>query len=164
MKKIFLSIFFNLMINILSFSQDNIGEIINFKYENRLIENEISKIISNASIENSLNFKFCTLKFLITYNENGSAGLPNDEISYDIYIVIKDGDLIYQQDKLYVLKNIYDLNTKSLKFKEVNDIIIMTFESTIAKKGKNWEKDLDYDYKKVKNAYTIDFKSIIKNK
>lgn len=164
MKKIFLSIFFNLMINILSFSQDNIGEIINFKYENRLIENEISKIISNASIENSLNFKFCTLKFLITYNENGSAGLPNDEISYDIYIVIKDRDLIYQQDKLYVLKNIYDLNTKSLKFKEVNDIIIMTFESTIAKKGKNWEKDLDYDYKKVKNAYTIDFKSIIKNK
>ena len=77
---------------------------------------------------------------------------------------MKDVDSLINLPKLYVLKNIYDLNLKTLKFEEVDKGIIMSFESIIATKVKNLKKDLDYDYKKVKNAYTIDFKSIIKIK
>ncbi len=161
-KKIFLHLLFNTILTLNSFSQVNVGEIYNYDYKNNLLQKEILNIISKAAIENSINFNFCTLKYLVLYNDEGSAGMPNCEISYDIYIVIKDGDLNEQNDKLYILKNIYDLNTKSINFKEVDNCIILNFDSSIARRGKNWEKDFNYIYESIKNVYKIDFKKITK--
>jgi hypothetical protein len=81
-----------------------------------------------------------------------------------IYITLKDVESLINLPRLYVLKDIYSLDTKTIKFEEVANSIIMSFESIIAKKGKNWEKELEYDYTKVDNVYKIDFKKIIKIK
>lgn len=98
---------------------------------------------------------------MILYNDDGSAGLPNCEISNEIYIAIKD-DEKFKKDKLYILKNIYNFDVKSLKFEEVDDGIFMFFNSTIAQKSRNYKIDLDYVYTNVQNKYKITFDAIKK--
>ena len=161
MKKIILIFNLIFLCNSLLFSQNKIT-ITTFKDKN--INNEILKIITSGGEIKFNNFKYCDLYYYILNNDEGSAELNYCDYTSDIYIALKDVDSLINLPKLYVLKNIYDLNLKTLKFEEVDKGIMMSFESTIATKVKNWEKDLDYDYKKVKNAFTIDFKSIIRNK
>lgn len=117
-RNIFLLIFFLIMC-FNSFSQDKVGLVSTYQYKSKYVQNEILKLISFASIENSINFNYCTLKYLITYNSEGSAGLPNCEISNDLYIVIKDGEKVNQHDRLFILKNIFNLNVKSIKSEEI---------------------------------------------
>jgi hypothetical protein len=159
MKKnnIFISLF--LFSNTFLFSQNKIT-ISTFK--DKYVNNEILKIITSGGEIKYKNLNYCDLYFFILDNDEGSANLNYCDYTSDIYIALKDVDSLINLPRLYVLKNIYSLDTKSLKFEEVDNSIIMSFESTIAKKGKKWEKDLKYDYTKVKNIYTIDFKKIIK--
>ena len=144
-----------------SFSQVDVGKISVFQYNTTTLKNEILRLVSSASTENTKTFNYCTLKYMILYNADGSAGLPNCEINNEIYIAIKD-DEKFKKDKLYILKNIYSFDVNSLKFEEVDDGIIMYFNSTIAKKSRNYKIDLDYVYTNVQNKYKITFEAIKK--
>jgi hypothetical protein len=161
MKKIIFLFHFILFSNTFLFSQNKIT-ISTFKDRN--INDEILKIITSDGEIKYKKLNYCDLYFFILDNDEGSANLNYCDYTSDIYIALKDVDSLTNLPRLYVIKNIYSLDTKSLKFEDVDNSIIMSFESTIAKKGGKWEMDLQYDYTKVKNIYTIDFKKMIKIK